>query len=147
MTDLAELVDSDPGVAAAQILGAAPNAGWLDELIHKLSTGRPNNGLATVLETWHVSQAEFASLVGVSRQAVGKWLSALPPERAVMVADLSAATEVLVHYVRRDRIPAVVRRKASALGGLSLVDMIERGDTGAVLTAVRDMFDPAHATA
>jgi hypothetical protein len=70
---------------------------------------------------------------------------ALPAERAVAVADLAAATDLLVRYLERDRIPAVVRRSAAALGGHSLMDMLGRGDTRSVLEACRDMFDFAKA--
>ena len=143
MTNLRALVEIDPGVVASQILDAHPDSGWLDELMHELSAGRTSGQLANVLDVWDLSQAEFAGLMGVSRQAVGKWLDHLPADRAVAIADLAAATEVLEHYVRRSRIAAVVRRGASALGDRALVDLVADGDTGAVLLAVREMFDPA----
>ncbi len=71
----------------------------------------------------------------------------MPPERAGAVADLAAATDLLVHHLKRDRIPAVVRRPIPALDGVSLVDLLARGDTRAVLAACRDMFrfDRVHA--
>ena len=84
----------------------------------------------------------------MSRQAIGKWRRrGVPPERAGAVADLAAATDLLVRHLKRDRIPAVVRRPIPALGGVSLVELLGRGDTGAVLAACRDMFrfDQAHA--
>ena len=136
MVNVAGLVSADAGAVATQILSASPDPRWLDELIHHLWAARPINGLAEVLEVWDLSQAEFAALMGVSRQAVGKWMNELPAERAVMIADLAAATEVLVHYVRRDRVSAVVRRKAPALGGLSLIDLVAHGESGTVLRAV-----------
>ena len=71
----------------------------------------------------------------------------MPPERAGAVADLAAATDLLVHHLKRDRIPAVVRRPIPALDGVSLVDLLARGDTRAALAACRDMFrfDRVHA--
>ena len=54
--------------------------------------------------------------------------------------DLAAATDLLVHHLKRDRIPAVVRRPIPALDGVSLLDLVGRGDTGAVLATCRDMF-------
>ena len=43
--------------------------------------------------------------------AVSKWLEqGGPAERVETVADLAAATDLLVRYLQRDRIPAVVRR-------------------------------------
>ncbi len=77
----------------------------------------------------------------MSRQAVGKWLrQGAPSDRAGAVADLSAATDLLVRHLERDRIPAVVRRPIPALGGESLVALWGRGETRTVLAACRDMF-------
>ena len=97
--------------------------------------------MARTLEVWNLSQAEAARLFGVSRQAVGKWLRyGVPPERAGAVSDLAAATDLLVHYLKRDRIPAVVRRPIPSLGGVSLVNLLAQGDTRALVVACRDMF-------
>ncbi len=107
------------------------------------SLDRPRAGgsLARTLEVWDLSQAEAARLFGVSRQAVGKWLrQGVPPERAGAVSDLAAATDVLAHYLKRDRIPAVVRRPIQSLGGASLVSLLAHGDTQAVVAVCRNMF-------
>ena len=122
--------------------------GWLDVFIAGLDRRRAVDALTRTTETWGLSQAEAARLFGVSRQAIGKWRRrGVPPERAGAVADLAAATDLLVRHLKRDRIPAVVRRPIPALGGVSLVELLGRGDTGAVLAACRDMFrfDQAHA--
>ena len=87
-------------------------------------TGEP---LARAIEVWNLSQAEMATLFDVSYQAS-------------MAADFVAATDLLVHYLRRDRIPAVVRRPIPALDGTSLLDLLKQRDTQALLTACRDMF-------
>jgi transcriptional regulator with XRE-family HTH domain len=137
----------DPQLAAERLLDVEPEGPWLDAFLERLTTLRRSRGLADVLDTWGLSQAEFAELVGVSRQAVGKWLTRLPSEREVMVADLAAATDVLVHYVRRERIPAVVRRSAPGLGDRSMLDLIAAGESAEILTATRAMFDPAGAVA
>jgi hypothetical protein len=108
-----------------------------DELDRRLGASE----LERVLAVWDLSQSDAARLFGVSRQAVGKWLRAgVPSERAVAVADLGAATDLLVRYLRRERIPAVVRRPAAVTGGRSLVD-VAADDPGAALDAVRAMFD------
>ena len=100
------------------------------------------------IETWGLTQAETARLFGVSRQAIGKWLRrGVPPSRAEAVAELAAATDLLVRHLRRDRIPAVVRRPIPARGDTSLVALLERGDTRKVLAACRDMFRFDHAQA
>lgn len=145
MAEHLEFVETDPIDAASQLLEADPDGPWLDAFMAQLSIGRASSQLGEVLEVWDLSQAEFGSLMGVSRQAVGKWLEHLPGERAVIVADLAAATQLLVHYVRRDRIPAVVRRRSRGLEGRSLIDLIGTGESSEILRACRAMFDPAQA--
>ena len=106
-----------------------------------LNRRRAIDAFTRMIETWGLSQAETARLFGVSRQAIGEWRRrGVPPERAGAIADLAAATDLLVHHLKHDRIPAVVRRPIPALGGVSLVDLLRLGDTGAVLAACGDMF-------
>ena len=63
------------------------------------------------MDVWDLSQAAAARRFHVSRQAFAKWLrQGAPAERATAVADLAAATDLLVRHLKRDRIPAVVRR-------------------------------------
>ena len=89
-----------------------------------------------------MSQSESARLFGVSRQAVSKWLArGMPEDRVESIADLAAATDLLVRYVKRERVPAVVRRKASAMGGMSLIDLVGKSRSRDVLEACRSMFD------
>jgi DNA-binding transcriptional regulator YdaS (Cro superfamily) len=138
-----------PEEAADRTFAAHERDGaWLDAFTERLDRRRRGASFAHTMEVWGLSQAEVARLFGVSRQAVGKWLRrGAPPERAGAIADLSAASDLLVHHLKRDRIPAVVRRPIPALGGESLVALWGRGETRAVLAACRDMFrfDRAHA--
>jgi hypothetical protein len=48
--------------------------------------------------------------------------------------------------VKRERIPAVVRRPAPALDNRSLLDLVAAGDSRGALVACREMFafDRAH---
>jgi hypothetical protein len=135
------LTDLDPGSAAAAIIERTADE-WLDAFVAALDRHRAGDGLRHILEVWGVSQAEFARLRGVSRQAVGNWLSDGPPSsRLPEVGDLAAATDLLEHYLRRDRIPAVVRRPAEALSGSSLLDLVAAGRHEDVLAACSAMFD------
>jgi hypothetical protein len=127
---------------AAERLASVTETDWAlafaDEFDRQLRA-RP---LQRLLTLWGVSAAGGARLFGVSRQGFAKWLRAEPPaDRAVQIADLAAATDLLDRYLRRDRIPAVVRRPAEALGGRSLLEMACAGESAAVLAAVRQMFD------
>jgi hypothetical protein len=89
-----------------------------------------------------LSNAEAARLFGVSRQAFSKWLeSGVPADRVPAVADLAAATDLLDRRIKRERIPAVVRRTSPLLQGRSLLEMAEAGEHAAVRAAVASMFD------
>ena len=138
-----------PEEAAERVFRAYKDEGaWLDAFAQSLDRQRAGRSFARTLAVWALSQAEAARLFGVSRQAVGKWLRrGVPPERAGAASDLAAATDLLVRHLKRDRIPAVVRRPIPSLGGVSLMDVLARGDTPALLAACRDMFrfDRAHA--
>jgi DNA-binding transcriptional regulator YdaS (Cro superfamily) len=137
--DIAEL---GPRTAAAKLAAAHQDErGWLDEFAVYLDRHRAGQSLARILGVWDLNQSQAASLFGVSRQALNKWLEhGVPAERTEAVADLSRATDVLVRYLKRDRIPAVVRRPVGALKNRSLKDLFSAGETGALLEACRDMF-------
>lgn len=107
----------DPEVAAEQIFAAHKHEGaWLDAFTECLDRRRACESFARTIEVWNLSQAETARFFGVSRQAVGKWLRrGVPLERVGAVSDLAAATDLLVLHLKRDRIPAVVRRPIQAL--------------------------------
>ena len=92
----------------------------IDDLDQRIRS-RP---LERLLVLWNLSAAQGAQLFGISRQAFAKWQKAAPPaERAEAVAALAAATDILDHHLKRERIPAVVRRKAVQLAGKSLLDL------------------------
>ena len=145
-----------PEEAARRVFRAREqDSAWLDRFAECLagyregSAGgtrlfvRPSGSdLLRTIGLWQLSQAKAAALFGVSRQAFAKWLErGVPENRVVAVADLMNATKLLEHYVKRDRIPAVVRRPIPRLDGVSLLDLLSRGETNQVLSACRDMFD------
>ena len=138
-TDISAL---GPQEAARQVVAAhADETDWLDAFVEGVDRHRSARSLLRTMQVWGWSQAEAARLFGVSRQALAKWLRHGPPvHRAGALADLAAATDLLQHYLKRDRIPAVVRRPVPALGHVSLTDLLTRGDTPTLLAACRDMF-------
>lgn len=137
------LAGLDPLEAAEKILEARrEETDWLDEFSEALDRRRAGRSLGRILQVWGLNQSEAAKLFGVTRQAMSKWLArGVPSERAQAIADLAAATDLLVRHVKRDRIPAVVRRSAPALDGLSLVELSAASRTHDVLEACRSMFD------
>ena len=142
MTQLDNITGLDPR-AAATFLAAAhqEQRGWLDEFAEYLDRCRAGQSVARTLSVWGLSQSEAARLFGVSRQAVSKWIGAgVPVERSEAVADLAAATDLLVHYLQRDRIPAVVRRPVARMSNRSLLELLADGQTQAILAICREMF-------
>ncbi len=137
--------EQQPDRAAALVVAERP-AAWVEQFIEALDRHLTAESLGRLLTTWGLSQTEAARLFGVTRQALAKWLvGGVPVERAVAAADLAAATDLLVRYLRRDRIAAVVRRPAVALGGRSLLEVAGE-DPRSALDAVRAMFDFARVT-
>ena len=136
------LRELDPEEAALHVFAAHGHEdAWLDAFADSLDRRRAGQTFARTLRAWGLSQAEAARCFGVSRQAIGKWLrKGAPAERKTILSDLAAATDLLVHYLKRDRIPAVVRRPINALDGVSLLELLAAGDTRGVLAACREMF-------
>lgn len=56
------------------------------------------------------------------------------------ISDLTAATDLLVRYLKADRIPVVVRKQIPARGGASLMSLLTQGDTKTLLATCGDMF-------
>jgi hypothetical protein len=127
---------------AARLIQQAPDERWLRTVIDDLDQRIRSQPLERLLTLWGLSAAQGAALFGISRQAFMKWLKNGPPaERAEAVAALAASTDLLSHYLKRERIAAVVRRKAPQLGGKSLLDLATAGEYLQVHSAVQTMFD------
>lgn len=128
--------------AATRLIEQAPDERWLRTLIDDLDQRIRSRPLERLLTLWNLSAAQGAQLFGISRQAFMKWLKAGPPaERAEAVAALAAATDLLDHHLKRERIAAVVRRKSPQLSGKSLLDLASAGEYAKVRSAIERMFD------
>jgi hypothetical protein len=131
----------DPAAAALAVTREADDA-WTLEFLSALESHVRTRPLDRVMAAWDLSAAATGRIFGVSRQAVAKWRgSGVPEDRALALADLAAATDVLERYVRLDRIPAVVRRPADLLGGLSLLELAEAGRFADVRRGAAAMLD------
>jgi hypothetical protein len=127
---------------AVRLVEQAPDDQWLRTLIDNLDQRIRSRPLERLLVLWNLSAAQGAQLFGISRQAFAKWQKAGPPaERAEAVAALAAATDILDHHLKRERIPAVVRRKAAQLAGKSLLDLALAREYERVRSVVETMFD------
>ncbi|MCB1686280.1 MAG: hypothetical protein R3E82_05755 [Pseudomonadales bacterium] len=133
----------DPKAAAARLIRAqGQHSDWLDAFSEHLDRHRNADALKRVLAVWDLNQTDAARIFGVSRQAISKWFDqGVPADRAANIADLAAATDLLVHHLKRDRIPGIVRRPAPALDGSTLLALLERQAYSAVLAACRGMFE------
>ena len=130
-----------PKVAAATIAAAA-DPEWTRRFVDELDRTVRTEPLERFVELWGLSNSAAAAVFGVSRQAFSKWLkTGAPSDRAGAVADLAAATDGLDRYVKRERIPAVVRRPSPMLSDRSLLDLASDGETHRVAEAVDQMFD------
>lgn len=132
---------NDPGMFARQIVESADDQ-WLRALVDELDREIRTRPLERLQVLWDLSNAGAARLFGVSRQAYSKWLDNGPPaDRVDDVAAVGTVTDLLDRYVRRDRIPAVVRRNAPKLGGKSLLALVENGELELARQAAIEMFD------
>jgi hypothetical protein len=127
---------------AAATITASADADWTRQLVDELDRAVRTDPLERFVELWGLSNSAAATVFGVSRQAFSKWLkTGVPAGRADATADLATATDLLDRYVKRERIPAVVRRVAPMLENRSLLDLASDGDTRRVAEAVEQMFD------
>ena len=138
-SDLMREVVADPDAVAQRLIAEDEDAtrALAQAIERRLATG----SLDHLERVWDLSAAQAASLFGVSRQAYAKWrVGGIPAERRADVAEISAITSALLNQVKVDRIPAVVRRDAEALEGVSIIDLVRR-DPRAARLAVEAMLD------
>ena len=131
-----------PHDLAEQIIARAPSREWLRAFTDDLDREIRRDPLERLLALWDLSASQAALAFSVSRQALSKWRrSGVPADRIPALMDLSEATDLLDRQVRRERIPAVVRRPAETLGGQSLLDLALEGRHAEVRDAVAAVFD------
>jgi hypothetical protein len=139
---VASMTRRSPRSVADQIIAEAPSESWIRALVDDLDRRVRTAPLERLLALWELSASEAARAFGVSRQAFSKWRRSGPPsDRAPAVAAIAAATDLLDRHVKRERIPAVVRRPAAQLGGKSLYELACEGRYADVRDAVDRMFD------
>lgn len=138
-------MDMDASIAPEQLANElidSADADWLRELVDALDRRVRTEPLRRLTTLWDLSNAAAARIFGVSRQAFSKWLAAGPPaDRVDDVTAVDDITTLLDRYVKRERIPAVVRRVSPRLGESSIVERLEAGDYEETAEAVRSMFD------
>ncbi len=89
-----------------------------------------------------LSNREVAEMMGVTRQAVEKWLLAGPPaDQLAKIGALAEIADTLQHQLRADMPAAVVRRPAETYGGRSMLEIIADGEHDWLADSVRASFD------
>src|SRR5690242_9110121 len=97
--------------------------------------------LDPIAETLELNETELGRLFGVSRQAVGQWRErGVPSNRMTRVTTVAAICDLLGRQLKPERIPGVARRPAQAYGGLSMLEMVERGREDELLRMIRRTF-------
>lgn len=110
----------------------------VDRLDHQLNAGP----LQRTLRLWDISATQLGEMFGISRQAASKWLAdGAPASRRDQVATLGQATDLLDQWVKRERIPAVVRRPVDALDGRTRLEVALAGELEALRDELHDTFD------
>lgn len=131
----------EPNEMARELVDSA-DVDWLRRLVDALDRELRTEPLERLTALWDLSNAAAARIFGVSRQAYAKWLDKGPPaDRADDVAAVDNITALLDRYVKRERIPAVVRRPSPKLGDESIIERLESGDYHQTAALVADTFD------
>ena len=130
-----------PEDLARELVDSA-DADWVRDLVDALDREVRVGPLVRLTTLWDLSNAGAARIFGISRQAFAKWLASGPPaDRADDVAAVDNITALLDRYVKRERIPAVVRRDAPGYGDRSIIAMLEDGAYQETADLVRSTFD------
>ena len=98
--------------------------------------------LRRAMTTLDLTSGAMAELMGVSRQAVDKWLaSGPPPDRLAKVGTIVKIADILRYRLREGMPPIVARRQAAAYGDRSMLELIAADEHEWLLGDIEDMFD------
>lgn len=100
------------------------------------------SALQDAMEMLDLSSKDMAGLMGVTRQAVEKWLRVgPPPERLGKIAATAGIAGTLRYRLRAGMPPVVVRRPAEAYGGRTMLDVIADDEHEWLLRSLQESFD------
>ena len=117
--------------------------GWFFESMIDLEfEQRCGSPLKRAMRTLELSSTEMAGLMGVTRQAVDKWLVGAPPiERMAKIGAIAEISDILRYRLRDGMPPVVARRPAEAYAGRSMLEVIADDDHEWLRRSVRYSFD------
>ncbi|HUS41643.1 MAG TPA: hypothetical protein VMY16_03160 [Ilumatobacteraceae bacterium] len=129
-------------LAAEVLLRAGGRSDVLRRVIDRLDHELNASPLQRTVRLWDISATQLGVMFDISRQAASKWLAAgAPASRRDQVAVLSQATDLLDQWVKRERIPAVVRRPVDRLGGRTRLEVALDGQFELLRDELADTFD------
>lgn len=100
--------------------------------------------LRRAMAIFDLSSRDVADMMGVTRQAVDKWLLAgPPPDRLAKIGAVAQIADILRHRLRAGMPAVAIRRPAEAYGGRSMVDVITDDEHDWLADSVRASFDYA----
>lgn len=98
--------------------------------------------LRRAMTTLDLSSGAFADLMGVTRQAVDKWLSSgPPPQRLPKIGTVVEIADILRYRLREGMAPIVARRNAAAYDDRTMLDLIAADEHQWLLRDIEKMFD------
>lgn len=90
----------------------------------------------------NLSKTDVGHLMGVSRQAVDKWLLAGPPtDRIPKIGAMAELADILRYRLLPGLPEAVVRRPAEAFAGRTMLELIANDEHDWLLQTTKDSFD------
>ena len=124
------------------VLRTGGDAALLRRIVDRLDHQLNASPLQRTVRLWDISASQLGEMFGISRQAASKWLSeGAPAGRRDQVALLGQATDLLDQWVKRERIPAVVRRPVERLEGRTRLDVALAGEFELLRDELADTFD------
>ena len=98
--------------------------------------------LRRAMDTLDLNSSAMAEVMGVTRQAVDKWLlSGPPPERLPKIGAIVEIADVLRYRLREGMPPIVARRPAAAYGDRTMLELIASDEHEWLLGDIEEMFD------
>ena len=98
--------------------------------------------LQRAMAIFDLSSGDVADAMGVTRQAVEKWLLGGPPsDRLEKIGVLAEIADILHYRLRPGTPPIVARMKSDAYGDRSMLQMLADDEHAWLLASVRQSFD------
>ena len=98
--------------------------------------------LRRAMKTLDLRSGDVAALMGVTRQAVDRWLAnGPPPERMPKIGAVVKIADILRYRLREGMPPIVARRPAPAYGDRTMIELIAADEHDWLLRDLEGMFD------